>query len=131
MGMNITDSSGTKRKVRGLIAAISEDECKTWSNVKLVTDDGPGKSATSTDGGCFAFSQRNSEYRGYMSACQTPNGLVHLVTSRSHYAFNLAWLKTPNEPAERTGPSCNQQVTLRVQSCLAKNPQRAFEASTD
>jgi len=98
MGMTITDSSGTKRKVRGLIAAISEDECKSWSNVKLVTDDGPGKSATSTDGGCFAFSQRNSEYRGYMSACQAPNGLVHLVTSRSHYTFNLAWLKTPNEP---------------------------------
>ena len=98
MGMTITDSSGTKRKVRGLIAAISEDECKSWSNVKLVTDDGPGKSATSTDGGCFAFSQRNSEYRGYMSACQAPNGLVHLMTSRSHYTFNLAWLKTPNEP---------------------------------
>jgi len=98
MGMTITDSSGAKRKVRGLIVAISEDECKSWSNVKLVTDDGPGKSATSTDGGCFAFSQRNSEYRGYMSACQAPNGLVHLVTSRSHYTFNLAWLKTPNEP---------------------------------
>jgi len=100
MGMTITDSSGTKRKVRGLIAAISEDECKSWSNVKLVTDDGPAKSATSTDGGCFAFSQRNSEYRGYMSACQATNGLVHLVTSRSHYTFNLAWLKTPNEPLE-------------------------------
>jgi len=98
MGMTITDSSGTKRKVRGLIAAISEDECKSWSNVKLVTNDGPGKSATSTDGGCFAFSQRNSEYRGYMSATQSPDGLIHLITSRQHYTFNLKWLKTPPPP---------------------------------
>ncbi|MHC4240749.1 MAG: hypothetical protein ACYSUC_13570 [Planctomycetota bacterium] len=51
-----------------------------------------------TNGGYFAFSQRNSEYRGYMSVCQAPNGLIHLITSYSHYAFNLKWLKTPNEP---------------------------------
>jgi len=96
-GIIITDKSGAKREVRGLYAAISEDEGQTWS-VKLVTDDGPGRPGMTTNGGCFAFSQRNSEYRGYMSVCQAPNGLVHLTTSYSHYAFNLKWLKTPNEP---------------------------------
>jgi len=30
--------------------------------------------------------------------CQAPNGLIHLITSYSHYAFNLKWLKMPNEP---------------------------------
>jgi len=98
MGIVITDSSGTKRKVRGMFAAISEDECKTWSNIRLVSDDGPGKSETSTDGGCFAMSQRNAEYRGYMSACQNADGLIHLISSRSHYSFNLKWLKTPPPP---------------------------------
>ncbi|MHC4345487.1 MAG: hypothetical protein ACYSUP_12480, partial [Planctomycetota bacterium] len=96
-GIIITDKSGAKREVRGLYAAISEDEGETWS-VKLVTDDGPGKPGMTTNGGYFAFSQRNSEYRGYMSVCQAPNGLIHLITSFSHYAFNLKWLKTPNEP---------------------------------
>jgi len=98
MGIDVTDSSGTKRNVRGLFAAISEDECKTWSHIRLVSDDGPGKSATTTDGGCFALSQRNAEYRGYLSACQAPNGLIHLISSYSHYTFNLAWLKTPPPP---------------------------------
>ncbi|MHC4213500.1 MAG: SUMF1/EgtB/PvdO family nonheme iron enzyme, partial [Planctomycetota bacterium] len=96
-GIIITDKSGTKREVRGLYTAVSEDEGETWS-VKLVTDDGPGKPGMTTNGGYFAFSQRNSEYRGYMSVCQPPNGLIHLITSFSHYTFNLAWLKTPNEP---------------------------------
>ena len=97
-GIIITDKAGKKREVRGLFAAVSEDEGETWSTVKLVTDDGPGKPGMTTNGGYFAFSQRNSEYRGYMSVCQAPNGLVHLITSFSHYAFNLAWLRTPNEP---------------------------------
>ena len=97
-GIIITDKSGAKREVRGLFAAVSEDEGDSWSNVKLVTDDGPGKPGMTTNGGCFAFSQRNSEYRGYMAVCQAPNGLIHLITSYSHYAFNLKWLKMPNEP---------------------------------
>ncbi len=96
-GIIITDKSGTKREVRGLYTAVSDDEGQTWS-VKLVTDDGPGKPGMTTNGGYFAFSQRNSEYRGYMSVCQAPNGLIHLITSFSHYTFNLKWLKTPNEP---------------------------------
>jgi len=96
-GIIITDKSGAKREVRGLFAAVSEDEGETWA-VKLVTDDGPGKPGMTTNGGYFAFSQRNSEYRGYLAVCQAPNGLIHLISSFSHYAFNLAWLKTPNEP---------------------------------
>ena len=96
-GIIITDKSGAKREVRGLFAAVSEDEGETWL-VKLVTDDGPGEPGMTTNGGYFAFSQRNSEYRGYMSVCQAPNGLIHLITSFSHYTFNLAWLKRPNEP---------------------------------
>ncbi|TFG49079.1 MAG: glycoside hydrolase [Candidatus Brocadiia bacterium] len=97
-GIIITDKSGAKREIRGLYTAISEDEGETWSTVKLVTDDGPGIGGMTTNGAYFAFSQRNSEYRGYLAVCQAPNGLVHLISSYSHYTFNLAWLKQPNEP---------------------------------
>ncbi len=97
-GIIITDSSGAKREVRGLFAAVSEDEGKTWCNVRLVSDDGPGRPAMTTNGGFFALSRRNAEYRGYLAACQAPNGLIHLVSSYSHYTFNLAWLKTPPPP---------------------------------
>jgi len=97
-GILITDAGGHKREVRGLYAAVSEDEGETWSNVRLVSDDGPGRPAMTTNGGYFCMSSRHAEYRGYLAACQAPNGLIHLISSYSHYTFNLAWLKTPAPP---------------------------------
>ncbi|MHC4658532.1 MAG: SUMF1/EgtB/PvdO family nonheme iron enzyme [Planctomycetota bacterium] len=97
-GMIITDSAGDKREVRGMFAALSEDGGKTWPYVRLVSDDGPGTPAMTTNGGYFAMSARNAEYRGYMSGCQGLDGVIHLVSSYSHYSFNLAWLKTPAAP---------------------------------
>jgi len=97
-GIIITDASGQKREVRGLFAAISDDEGQTWSNIRLVTDDGPGRPVETTNGGMFAMSSRNAEYRGYLNVCQAPNGLIHLISSIEHYTFNLAWLRTPPPP---------------------------------
>jgi hypothetical protein len=51
-----------------------------------------------TNGGYFTMSARNAEYRGYMAGCQGLDGVIHLVSSYSHYSFNLAWLKTPAAP---------------------------------
>jgi hypothetical protein len=44
------------------------------------------------------MSGRNAEYRGYMTTCQSADRLIHLLTSREHYTFNLKWLQTP-QPA--------------------------------
>jgi hypothetical protein len=41
------------------------------------------------------MSADSAEPRGYLSICQTPDGVVHLIASKQHYGFNLAWLKTP------------------------------------
>ena len=32
---------------------------------------------------------------GTLAACQTRDGMVQLISSRNHYAFNLAWAKQP------------------------------------
>lgn len=40
-----------------------------------------------------------SGWRAYLPVCQTPDGVIHLISSRQHYDFNLAWLKKPG-PAE-------------------------------
>jgi formylglycine-generating enzyme required for sulfatase activity len=98
-GMEITDSTGTKRKIRGLFAAISEDEGKTWPYKRLVSDDGPGRVIECTDGGAILLSARSAEYRGYLAVCQSADGLIHLISSRNHYAFNLKWMKTAPPPA--------------------------------
>ena len=35
----------------------------------------------------------HAETAGYLAATQTPDGIIHLISSRLHYRFNLAWLR--------------------------------------
>ncbi|MHC4676954.1 MAG: SUMF1/EgtB/PvdO family nonheme iron enzyme, partial [Planctomycetota bacterium] len=87
-GIEITDSSGKKRMVRGLFSAVSTDEGKTWPYKRLVTDDGPPRPVESTNGGLFTMSAGNSEYQGYCNGCQSADGLIHIISSRQHFTFN-------------------------------------------
>ncbi|MHC4648408.1 MAG: sialidase family protein [Planctomycetota bacterium] len=97
----VTDASGTKRRVFGLFVALSYDDAKTWPTIRLITDDGPPREMKGSDGRSkFTLSKSRAEQRGYMSACQARNGLIHLVTSYNHYAFNLKWLETPPPPQD-------------------------------
>lgn len=77
----------------GLFAAVSYDEGRTWPVARLVTDGGPPRTL---DGGGntgrFTLSATTAEPRGYLSICQAANGVIHLISSRQHYAFNLAWV---------------------------------------
>jgi hypothetical protein len=92
--MPVRDAAGQERKISGLFAALSLDEGETWPVRRLVTDDGPGREV---DGGGntgrFVLSRTTAEPRGYLAVCQALNGVVHLITSKNHYAFDLAWLK--------------------------------------
>ncbi len=37
------------------------------------------------------------ESRGYLTATQSQDGMIHVLSSGTHYAFNLAWLlQSPN-----------------------------------
>ncbi|MHC4637030.1 MAG: exo-alpha-sialidase, partial [Planctomycetota bacterium] len=94
-GLTITDSSGTQREVRGLFGALSYDGGMTWPVKKLISEGGRGTVGECTNGGLFIRSGRNSEYRGYLAGCQGLDDVIHVVSSRSHYAFNLNWLETP------------------------------------
>jgi formylglycine-generating enzyme required for sulfatase activity len=94
-GIMITDASGSQREVYGLYTAVSTDEGRTWPYRRLVSDDGSGRAVECTDGGLFIMSGRNAEYRGYLAGCQSADGLIHVISSRVHYSFNLKWLMTP------------------------------------
>jgi hypothetical protein len=58
---------------------------------KLLT---PGKGEF--DGGAwtrkFTATPTRAEHGGYLAATQTPDGVIHLISSRLHYRFNLPWL---------------------------------------
>ncbi len=97
--MPITDASGKERLVTGLFGALSFDEGETWPCIRLISDDGQGREVETMDGRLFTMGFSSAEPGGYMSVCQAADGIIHLISSRQHYVFNLAWLKTP-PPAE-------------------------------
>jgi sulfatase modifying factor 1 len=93
-GMKLKDSSGRQRRVFGMFAALSFDEGKTWPVKRLLTD---GGAAREVDGGGntgrFTMDLTHAEPRGYLAATQTPDGLIHLISSKQYYVFNLAWVQ--------------------------------------
>jgi len=97
-GMKLRDSSGKERQVFGMFAALSFDEGKTWPVKRLLTD---GGAARKIDGGGntgrFIMDPTHAESKGYLAATQTPDGLIHLISSKQYYVFNLAWIRQGTE----------------------------------
>ena len=95
-GMIIPDADGNHSRVFGMFAALSFDEGNTWPCKRLIT---AGGAAKKVDGGgntgSFTMDETHAEPRGYLAATQTPNGLIHLISSKQYYVFNPAWLKEP------------------------------------
>ena len=78
-----------------MFAALSHDGGKTWPTQKLLTDGRERKLDGQGWTGTFTMDQTHAEPKGYLAAVQTPDGIIHLISSGMHYQFNLAWLKTP------------------------------------
>jgi hypothetical protein len=96
VGMIVRDGAGRERRVYGMYAALSLDEGNSWPVRKLITPDHP---AEDQDGGAwtgtFRLNATHAEPMGYLAATQSPDGMIHLVSSALYYRFNLAWLTTP------------------------------------
>ncbi len=96
-GMLFKDSAGKEYKGYGLYAALSYDEGKTWPVKKLITD---GQERFLDGGawtGYFEMDATRAEPRGYLAATQTPDNVIHLLSSQQHYRFTLQWLKQAGE----------------------------------
>ena len=103
--VHVTDSSGKKRRIGGFFLAVSYDGGETWPYIRLLSDDGPPRKVPTTDGWkgrFFTMSNSQGEPKGYFAVTQARNGLIHLISSWNHYAFNLKWLKTPPPAFEST-----------------------------
>ena len=91
-GLLFTDAEGNSFKGYGLYAAVSFDEGKTWPVKRLITD---GEYRLLNGGAWtqfFEMDATHAEPRGYLACTQTPDNMIHLISSRLHYRFNLAWL---------------------------------------
>ena len=79
-------------KENGMTIHLSYDEGKTWPVEKLLTD---GVTRTWNGGAWtneFTMDGDHAEPKGYFACTQTPDGIIHLISSRLHYRFNLPWL---------------------------------------
>jgi formylglycine-generating enzyme required for sulfatase activity len=100
-GLSFKDASGAQFTGYGLFAALSDDDGKTWPVQKLLTPGGAARTLNGIDRVEFTLSDTMSEPCGYLAACQTRDGNIQLITSKNHYVFNLAWLKTlPSPPSK-------------------------------
>ena len=93
-GMVMGDGSGKRSRCFGAFAALSFDEGGSWPVRRILAT---GGSARTLDGGAwtrkFTMDATHAEPKGYFAATQTPDGVIHLISSALHYRFNLAWLK--------------------------------------
>ena len=88
-----TRPDGTRYRGHGLYAAVSYDEGRTWETRRLLTD---GRHELLNAGAWtqwFEADDTHAEPRGYLAGTQTPDGMIHIVSSRFYYRFNLPWLE--------------------------------------
>jgi len=92
-GMDFTKPNGEVFKGYGLYAALSFDEGKTWPVKKLLTDGAIRQLNGGAWTGPFTMDATHAEPKGYMAATQTPDDVIHLISSNLYYRFNLGWLQ--------------------------------------
>lgn len=91
--MTFKSSDGAEKQGYGLFVALSYDDGETWPVKKLLTD---GQKRFMNGGawtGYFEMDDCHAEPRGYMAVTQSPDGMIHLISSRLHYRFNRAWIE--------------------------------------
>lgn len=91
-GMDFADGKGY-----GMYAALSYDDGRTWPVKKLLTD---GRERLLNGGawtGEFIMDGHHAEPRGYLAGTQSPDGIIHILSSRLHYRFTLPWLESSAE----------------------------------
>ncbi len=92
-GMVFADEEGNTYRGFGMYAAVSYDEGRTWPVRRLLTD---GEERFLDGGawtGAFVMDATHAEPRGYLAGTQSPDNTIHIVSSRLHYRFNLAWIE--------------------------------------
>jgi len=90
------DANGATFTGEGIFVALSKDGGKTWPLKKLMTDGVKRNLVSPTREWTYTMDATHSEKAGYMTAVQTPDGMIHLISSGFYYHFNYAWLNEPN-----------------------------------
>ncbi len=107
-GMAFSNTGGKSYNGSGMFAALSFDGGQTWPVKKLLTDGVTRSLKGYGNTGDFTTGLYNAEPAGYLAGVQTPDGIIHVVSSGVYYSFNQAWLQTPY-----TIPAAATTVTIK------------------
>ena len=91
-GMDFRDAEGNVYRGYGLFVALSYDEGKTWPVRKLVSP-GEREFGGSAWIPMFKTDITHAEPYGYLAATQSPDDIIHLISSKLYYRFNLRWIE--------------------------------------
>ena len=94
-GTAFTNKGGQSYNGSGMFAALSYDGGQTWPVRKLVTDGATRTLKGYGNTGTFTTGPYSAEPAGYLAGVQTPDGIIHVVSSGVYYSFNQAWLEAP------------------------------------
>jgi formylglycine-generating enzyme required for sulfatase activity len=105
----ISEGARPPRHVSSIFGAVSFDDGKTWPVRKVISDGKSDHPVDTIDHAPVLMNAHNSEPLAYLSVCQGPDNVIHLISSTNHYAFNVAWLKAappeaPKLPTARPLP---------------------------
>jgi hypothetical protein len=100
-------SAGTPCAARGQSSSKAAAPLRSPARKPLAPKQGNYHTAGHTR--TFKADATHAEPRGYLAATQTPDGVIHLVSSGLHYRFNLPWLtagmaKTETQHPEEVKP---------------------------
>lgn len=91
-GLKGRDVHGNITMIFGLYVALSLDEGQSWSHFRVVSDGSGRNIEGGAHTGSFCMDATHGEPGGYLAVTQTPDGLIHLISSRLHYCFNFKWI---------------------------------------
>ena len=95
--MKMIDGSGQISECDGLFTALSFDNGKTWPVIKLLSD-GSGREVFTRKNKYYKMAKNKSEGNGYLASCQSADGVIHMVSNRVEYAFNVKWIWPQYQP---------------------------------
>ncbi len=94
-GMLFQTENGQEFLGYGMFGALSYDGGETWPVRKLIT---PADGKTYNGEGHtknFTATFTHAEPQAYLTATQTPDGIIQLFSSGLHYSFNMEWIMVP------------------------------------
>jgi formylglycine-generating enzyme required for sulfatase activity len=100
----LSGQQATDRELAKLCICISYDDGKTWPVRRILTDERGDHGVTGMSYGRIYMGPGNGEPTAYVTITQARNGVIHVVSSMNHYAFNLKWAESgPKDPSPMPG----------------------------